>query len=237
MTSKRCFWICLLLFHLIAEEGLSQSSALTTQLLKAEKSLIQHPESYVFYQNLHELVANKHNSTTFEAREHLRDVLEKYGKWSSETTYAKNENGQRIVINCHLKNEKGEPIAHAKIHVFQTDSQGFYSVTDSATKKMGEHDARLFAFVQSDANGNIEINTIRPASYPRKYQGKTIPQHIHFNISAAGYQDKMIQMVFQDDPVMDDYWQKWAKEFDYPVVKLSYLKDKTVGAFEVLLRK
>ena len=237
MRTKLCFCISLFLFNLYVKEGFSQSAAFTTQLLNAEKNLIQHPENPISYQNLHELVANKNSLTTFETRERLRDVLEKYGKWSSGTTYSKNENGHKIALKCHLINAKGEPIAHAQIHIFQTDSQGFYSVTDSATKKMGEHDARLFAFVESDANGNIEINTIRPASYPRKYQGKTIPQHIHFNISAAGYQDKMIQMVFQDDPVMDDYWQKWAKGLDYPIIKLSYLKDKTVGAFEVLLRK
>ena len=102
---------------------------------------------------------------------------------------------------------------------------------------MGENDARLFAYLKSDVKGNIELKTIRPASYPKKYNGRSIPQHIHFNISASGYKDKNIQMVFQDDLVMDAYWQKWARDADFPIVKLSYLKDKTVGNFEVLLRK
>ena len=209
----------------------------STEIQKAEMSLKQHHDSFDLYQKLHELVADKNAVTTFSETEILRGVLEKYGKWSYATTYSPEEKGIKIALQCHLKNEKGEPIPNAEIHVFQTDAQGFYSVTDSATKRMGENDARLFAFVKSDAKGNIEIKTIRPASYPKKYEGRFIPQHIHFNISAKGYQDKLIQMVFQDDPAMDAHWQKWAKNADFPVVKLSYLKDKITGSFEVVLRK
>ncbi len=237
MTSKQCFFITFSIIHLCVVTSISQSNSFKQELSTAESNLTQHPENHEFYQKLHKLVADKSNITTFSQRERLRLVFEQYGKWSSETTYPENEKGNKIQIQCHVKNEKGEPIAGAKIHIFQTDANGFYSVTDSATKRMGENDARLFAYLKSDVKGNIVLKTIRPASYPKKYNGRSIPQHIHFNISASGYKDKNIQMVFQDDPNMDTYWQKWARDADFPIVKLSYLKDKTVGNFEVLLLK
>jgi protocatechuate 3,4-dioxygenase beta subunit len=93
---------------------------------------------------------------------------------------------------------------------FQTDSRGYYTPFDSAQNKMGEPDARLFGFLKTDANGNFEIHTIRPASYPKKYEGRTIPQHIHNNITAKGYANQNLQMVFDDDPAMNDYWRQWA---------------------------
>ena len=201
---------------------------------QSEANLKQYPANYDFYQKLHLIVANKNNATTFEEREKLQNIFEKYGRWSAATTYADNEKGDRITLKCHIKDQKGKPIANAKAHVFQTDAKGFYSVTDSATGKMGENDARLFAFVNSDANGNIEIKTVRPASYPKMYNGRHIPQHIHFNITADGYSGKFIQMVFEDDPAMKDiYWQKWAKENNFPVVKLT----KGEGQFTLLMNK
>ena len=106
-------------------------------------------------------------------------------------------------------------------------------MTDAATGKMGENDARLFAFVQSDAAGNVALKTIRPASYPKQYKGRTIPQHIHFDVSAEGYAPLKIQMVFDDDPAMDAYWREWAVNLGYPVVAVS----KGKGVFEVMVKK
>jgi protocatechuate 3,4-dioxygenase beta subunit len=68
---------------------------------------------------------------------------------------------------------------------------------------MGEPDARLFCFLKTDENGNFEIRTIRPASYPMQYNGRTIPQHIHNNITARGYTGRNLQMVFEDDPAYE----------------------------------
>ena len=142
---------------------------------------------------------------TVAERIRLRKVLEQYGIWSTGVLYTANEPGTKIIIKGHVTNAQGKPIANASIHIFQTDSHGYYTPLDSAEKKMGEPDARLFCFLKTDSNGNFEINTIRPASYPLQYNGRTIPQHVHNNITAAGYKDKNLQMVFDDDPAMNDY--------------------------------
>lgn len=86
---------------------------------------------------------------------------------------------------------------------------------------MSEHDPRLFGSIRTEKDGNYTLTTIHPGTYPNVYQGRYIPQHIHFNIVAKGYVNQNLQIAWEDDPAMKDiYWRDWAKETKYPIVKL-----------------
>jgi protocatechuate 3,4-dioxygenase beta subunit len=114
----------------------------------------------------------------------------------------------------------GKPVAGAVLYVFQTDAQGHYT----RTGVMNEPNARLFAFIKTDSEGRFAISTIRPGGYPgapgRVGEQWRIPQHIHVQVTAAGYQFRNLQMVFDDDPRMTPYWHQWANRGNHPVVKL-----------------
>jgi len=145
------------------------------------------------------------------------------------------EAAQQEIISV-LINTEGKPIANASLNIFQTDSHGYYTPLDSIEKKMGEPDARLFCFLKTDASGSFEIHTVRPASYPMQYNGRTIPQHIHNNVTARGYTGKNLQMVFDDDPAMNPYWQQWAATNNYPVLRLdNEAPEKTATVLIVLI--
>jgi protocatechuate 3,4-dioxygenase beta subunit len=79
------------------------------------------------------------------------------------------------------------------------------------------------AFLKTDSAGHFEFNTIRPGGYPgapgREGEEWRIPQHIHIQVTAAGYQFRNFQMVFEDDPRMTPYWHEWARKGNNPVMK------------------
>lgn len=102
---------------------------------------------------------------------------------------------------------------------------------------MMENDPRLEGFLTTDANGGFEIHTVRPANYPRQYKGRTIPQHVHLVTTADGFQVSALQVVFKDDPVMDDYWVEWAKEAGFPIVTLVETPDGIIGEVDLKLKK
>ena len=216
----------------------AQNSADVKQKIsKAEAYLKQNPQDQKNWQQLYTLVNDNYTKLTAEERTGIRKVLEQYGIWSTGTTYTANEPGTKIIIKGHVINAEGKPIANAALHIFQTDSRGYYTPLDSAEKKMGEPDARLFCFLKTDNNGNFEIHTIRPASYPIKYGGRTIPQHVHNNITAQGYTAKYLQMVFDDDPAMNDYWKKWAAGNRFPLLKLNNASPQRTATVEIVLTR
>ena len=205
-----------------------------TKIKQAEQALNHHPKDQQAWQQLYILINENYTKLSAAERARLRKLLEQYATWSTGTLYAAGEPGAKIIIKGHIINSQGKPVANASVHIFQTDSRGYYTPLDSIEKKMGEPDARLFCFLKTDSNGYFEINTIRPASYPLQYKGRTIPQHIHNNITVQGYAGKNLQMIFDDDPAMNDYWRQWATQNGYPVLKLNNASPR-MATVEIIL--
>lgn len=191
--------------------------------------LSTHP-THKLYDSLHFLVAEHYLQLTQQERSSVRNLLEKQAQWSVEKLCTVKEKGAKITIKGRLLDVHQKPIPHTRLYIFHADSKGYYAPTDSALKKMNEADPRLFGFLMTDEAGNYSFQTVRPASYPNKYNGRFIPQHIHIHCKATGYKDFNIQMAFENDPAMQDtYWKEWAKQQNYPVVKLHY--DKVNGLY------
>jgi len=207
------------------------------KIAQAEQALKQHAQDHQSWQQLFALMNENYTKLTTAERTRLRKVLEQYGMWSTGTLYTASEPGTKIIIKGHVVDSKGQPVANASLHIFQTDSRGYYTPLDSAQNKMGEPDARLFSFLRTDANGNFEIHTIRPASYPIQYDGRTIPQHIHNNMTARGYTGKNLQMIFDDDPAMNNYWQLWAATNNFPVLQLNNDAPEKTATVTILLMR
>jgi protocatechuate 3,4-dioxygenase beta subunit len=189
------------------------------------------------YDSLHFLVAEHYLQLTPQERDDIRHLLEQQTQGSFEKLNTNQEKGTKITIKGRVLDAHQKPIPRARLSIFHADAKGYYAPTDSVLKKMNEADPRLFGFLTTDAAGNYSFQTVRPASYPTKYNGRFIPQHIHINCTAKGYKALNIQMAFEDDPAMQDtYWQKWAKQQNYPVVKLHYDKDdRLYGECDLIL--
>ena len=236
MKPRRFFPIIIFSFNL-ASCNAQNNNSIIGEIQQAEQSLKQHPKDQQAWQQLYALTNENYTKLTAEERARLRKVLEQYGIWSTGTLYTPDEPGTKIIIKGHIINTEGKSVANASVHIFQTDSHGYYTPLDSIEKKMGEPDARLFCFLKTDENGNFEIHTVRPASYPMQYDGRTIPQHIHNNITARGYTGKNLQMVFEDDPAMNSYWRLWAANNNFPVLKLNNDVPEKIATVTILLMK
>lgn len=78
--------------------------------------------------------------------------------------------GTRVLLTGRVLNAQCQPIAGAKVDVWQTDEQGEYD----------NQGYRYRGYVMSDAQGNYRIETLFPGVYP----GRT--RHIHVKVWAPG---------------------------------------------------
>ena len=107
----------------------------------------------------------------------------------------KDEPGERMVVAGQVVGPDGRtPLAQVSLYVYQTDKDGIYSkpVNDSRTP-------RLRGYMRTDALGRYEYSTIKPGSYPNTRN----PAHIHYVVNAAGFKERIFEIVFADDPLVD----------------------------------
>ena len=94
----------------------------------------------------------------------------------------------------------------------------------------------------------MAARTVRPGGYPyplpkEKDDEAFVPQHIHFVVTATGYQPfgcghENCQLVFADDPRMTPHWQAWARELPAPVLVLERdAAGVSRATFDVTLRR
>lgn len=204
---------------------------------KGLKEKLERNPSRQTYDALHFLLVDHYTELSTNERKDLRASLEKHSIWPDEILCPATEPGTRLYLQGRLLDEKDQPVAGAQLHIFHTDRKGFYSPLDSIRGSMLEQDPRLEGFLKTDQQGNFSIQTIRPANYPKQYEGRLLPQHVHILVHAKGYEVRSAQIVFYDDPAMNEHWLKWAKEGNQPLVRLEKSAEGLSGKFELYLSK
>lgn len=224
------------ILQLLAIYGYAQS--FQPRIAQLEKTFLANPTDYHQYENLSFLVSEHYIKLSIAERKEIRDFLSANARFANIHIPPPKEAGQLITIKGTVKNINGIPLKNIKLFVFHTDARGYYAPTDSATKRMNEPDARLFGYVTTDKDGNYVFETIHPGTYPNKYEGRYIPQHIHIQIVEKGYEPFSIQMAFEDDPAMKDkYWKDWAVKQKFPVTRLVKSGNILTGNYDIVLTK
>ena len=116
------------------------------------------------------------------------------------------EPGVRIIVTGRVLGEDGRPVVGASIYAYHTDSTGRY--IPGGTGAAGSDRPRLFGYLRSDAEGRWSFATIKPGSYP----GTRNPSHIHFEVTAAGFQERGYEIVFADDPFLSPQFRAQAQD-------------------------
>jgi hydroxyquinol 1,2-dioxygenase len=111
--------------------------------------------------------------------------------------------GEPCFVTGRITDINGEPVANARIQVWQADSDGFYDVQyaeDSSNRGRGE--------LCSLPDGSFHFKSITAESYPIPHDGPVgrmlealgrhpwRPAHLHFMIDAPGY-ERLITHVFR----------------------------------------
>ena len=120
---------------------------------------------------------------------------------SWQTTIAgPDEPGEQMIINGAIYKKDGKtPAPDVILYVYHTDSKGLYSPAPKQTQ--AKRHGHLRGWVKTNAQGQYEFKTIRPASYPNSRN----PQHIHPLIKEPGLTLYWIdEFLFADDPVLTD---------------------------------
>jgi hydroxyquinol 1,2-dioxygenase len=105
---------------------------------------------------------------------------------------------------------KGEPVAGARIEIWQADDEGLYDV-----QRPGLDEAQGRGHVFSAADGGFAFWTVRPEAYPipsdgpvgdllaAAGRGPMRPAHIHFRVEAPGYETLTTHVFADGDEFLD----------------------------------
>ncbi|ABE43994.1 intradiol ring-cleavage dioxygenase [Polaromonas sp. JS666] len=123
---------------------------------------------------------------------------------------ANGASGEPCQVRGIVRGLNGEPVANAAIEVWQADDEGHYDV-----QKPELNHAQARGVLRSRADGSFDFRTIVAEAYPIPTDGPVgdmlkatkrhpwRPAHLHFMITAEGY-ETLITHVFRDgDPYLD----------------------------------
>lgn len=118
--------------------------------------------------------------------------------------------GEPVVVAGRVTTPQGAPIAGACLEIWQNAANGLYESEDP------EHaPGNLRGKMLTDDEGRYRFTTIKPIAYTVPYDGPVgtmlqalgrhawRPAHIHFRISAAGYQPLVTELFVADDAHID----------------------------------
>jgi hydroxyquinol 1,2-dioxygenase len=118
--------------------------------------------------------------------------------------------GEPSEISGHVLTPSGKPIAGAVLDVWQTAPNGFYSTQDPNQDRFN-----LRGRFKTDDKGAFHFRTIKPTSYPVPTDGPVgailnamgrhpmRPAHVHFIVSAKGYETLTTHLFAEGDPYLD----------------------------------
>jgi hydroxyquinol 1,2-dioxygenase len=119
-------------------------------------------------------------------------------------------NGEPACVSGRVRSMDGKPIAGAELDLWQSNAEGHYDVqlADTAGKQ-------LRARLRTDDEGRFHFRTIKPTAYPVPTDGPVgaildrmgrhamRPAHLHFIVSAPGYETVVTHLFVQDDPYLE----------------------------------
>ncbi len=118
--------------------------------------------------------------------------------------------GAPLEMRLRVTDLDGEPVAGALVEVWQANGDGLYENQEPDLQP----EFNLRGRYRSGADGGLVIRSVRPAGYPipadgpvgqlltRLGIGLMRPAHVHFRISAAGFQRLTTHVFDGDDPAL-----------------------------------
>jgi len=116
--------------------------------------------------------------------------------------------GEPMLAHGQILDLQGDPIAGAKIEVWQTNDDGFYDVQQKGIQP----DFNLRAVFRTGVDGRYWFKAVKPTSYPIPDDGPVgqllsqlgrhpyRPAHFHYLISKDGYEALTTHIFDPDDP-------------------------------------
>ena len=121
------------------------------------------------------------------------------------------QKGEDMVIHGRILDTGGNPVAHAKLDVWQANDEGFYDVQQKGLQP----DFNLRGVFRTGEDGRYWFRAVKPKFYPIPDDGTVgkllgalgrhpyRPAHLHFILSAPGYETLTTHIFDPDDPYIN----------------------------------
>jgi protocatechuate 3,4-dioxygenase beta subunit len=107
--------------------------------------------------------------------------------------------GQIIHVVGRVLSQRGEPVAGARVELWQANTFGRYDHPSDPNPAPVDPDFQGYAVQLTDGEGRFRFTTIKPGPYPGD-GGRIRTPHIHFDVS--GHVDRRItQLFFAGEPL------------------------------------
>lgn len=110
--------------------------------------------------------------------------------------------GQRVYLTGLVQDEQCRPVANANVELWQACASGKYMHNSDPNPAVPDPHFRYWSEAFTAADGKFAFKTIKPGAYPADVDWDR-PPHIHFRVSALGYNELVTQMYFKGDPLND----------------------------------
>ncbi len=133
-------------------------------------------------------------------------------KYPNGTNICLDGKGKPVYVRGKVTNSRGKPIPGAILDVWQANEDGFYDVQQKGIQP----DMNLRGVFTADEKGNYSFRSAYPRYYPIPYDGSVgdllkaldrnpnRPAHLHFMVSARGYETLITHIFTPDCPWLKD---------------------------------
>jgi protocatechuate 3,4-dioxygenase beta subunit len=120
--------------------------------------------------------------------------------------------GQLLYVTGRVLNSSGEPVAHARIEIWQANAAGKYRHPSDSNAAPLDPNSKGFARLTTDSAGCYAFRTIKPGGYPTA-EGDIRPPHIHYTVD--GRLDRLVtQLYFAGEP--ENQTDRWLNSLPQP---------------------
>jgi protocatechuate 3,4-dioxygenase beta subunit len=120
--------------------------------------------------------------------------------------------GQLLHVVGRVLSRSGEPVAHARIEIWQANAAGKYRHPSDTNPAPLDPNFKGFAQLTTDAAGRYAFRTIKPGRYLTA-EGEMRPPHIHFTVD--GRLDRLVtQLYFAGEP--ENQTDRWLNSLPQP---------------------
>ena len=114
--------------------------------------------------------------------------------------------GDVILVRGRILDRDGNPLANARVDIWQTNHFGRYDHPDDRNPAPLDPNFQGFGMCHTDSEGRYGFRTIRPAPYPLDAMNDIgmRPRHIHFKVAHDDADELTTQMYFAGDPLIED---------------------------------
>jgi protocatechuate 3,4-dioxygenase, beta subunit len=110
--------------------------------------------------------------------------------------------GQIVYLSGRVLDTRGNPIAGARIELWQTNMHGRYKHPADPNPAQLDDNFDGFGTAITGPDGRWQFKTIKPAAYPASAPGWWRPPHIHFDVG-TDYARLCTQMYFPGEALND----------------------------------